>query len=197
MNPTLLFTRLSALAGRSENVEEYFHYELTSNPMSIFKSTFMRKPDKASLWSVILTKEKPTPSHSVKVIDGGSLLHQVDWSTSVTYADLLSQYFASVRKKFGDCIVIFDGYDTPSVKDHEHIRRSSGNKCKEIHFTKDMRVTSKREKFLSNNKNKTLLISVLQTELENDSQQVIVAQGDADALIVKEALQVYYMTNYL
>ena len=146
INPTLLFTRLSALAGRSENVENYFDYELTSNPISIFKSTITRKPDKASLWSCILMKEAGTTSQSVKVIDGGSLLHQVDWSTCVTYADLISTYVVYVRDKYGNCIGVFDGYNTPSVKDHGHMRRSSVNKCKEIKFTKDMRITSKRKK---------------------------------------------------
>ena len=49
INPSVLFTWLSALAGREENVEKYFKYELTTEPMSLFKDGIMRKPDKASL----------------------------------------------------------------------------------------------------------------------------------------------------
>ena len=49
INPAVLFTHLSALTGREENVEKYFDYELTTEPMSLFKDSAMRKPDKASL----------------------------------------------------------------------------------------------------------------------------------------------------
>ena len=71
INPTLLFNRLSALAGREENVEKYFGYELTTYPMSLFKDGIMRKPDKASLRKRMLTKEMSSPSIAKKVIDGG------------------------------------------------------------------------------------------------------------------------------
>ena len=125
MNSNLLFTRLSALAGREENVEKYFDHELTSYPMSLFKTSLMRKPEKASLRNAILLTETTACRSSVKVIDGGSLLHQVDWPVGVLYSDLLSHFVVSVRKRFGSCHIIFDGYDTPSVKDHEHIQRSS------------------------------------------------------------------------
>ena len=49
INPSVLFTRLSALAGREENVEKYFKYELTTEPMSLFKEGIMGKPDKTRL----------------------------------------------------------------------------------------------------------------------------------------------------
>ena len=88
----------------------------------------MRKSDKASLQSSFLTKDAVTTSKSVHVIDGGSFLHKVDWSTCVTYADLISKYVVYVQVKYLNCVVVFDGCDNPSVKDHEHMRRSSGNK---------------------------------------------------------------------
>ena len=95
-----------------------------------------------------------------------------------------------VRNRYGDCQDIFDGYGTPSVKDHEHMRRASQIKSKEIQFTDDMRVTTKRENFLSNNRNKTLLISRLEHKLKDDSQMVYVCPSDADTVIVKVALEV-------
>ena len=154
INPTLLFTRLSALAGREDNVQKYFDFELTTYPLSLFKAGIMRKPDKASLRNIVLTEETSSSCSTVKIVDGGSLLHQVDWPSGITYAELISHYVSFVRNRYGDCQVIFDGYGTPSVKDHEHMRRASQIKSKEIQFTDDMRVTTKRENFLSNNRKK-------------------------------------------
>ena len=38
INPTLLFTRLAVIAKREENVEQYFDFELTHCPESLFKN---------------------------------------------------------------------------------------------------------------------------------------------------------------
>ena len=86
------------------------------------------------------------------------------------------------------------GYDIASVKDHEHIRRSSRVKTKEMQLTDEMKVTIKREEYLSNSKNKTLLISKLKHHLEYDSQEVTVSRADADTVIVKVALKVRFYT---
>ena len=140
--------------------------------------------------NIVLTEETSSSCSTVKVVDGGSLLHQVDWPSGITYAELISHYVSFVRNRYGDCQVIFDGYGTPSVKDHEHMRRVSQIKSKKIQFTDDMRVTTKRENFLSNNRNKTLLISRLEHKLKDDSQMVYVCPSDADTAIVKVALEV-------
>ena len=46
INPTILFTRLTAMAQREEDVEKYFNYEMSPFPPSLFKDGLMRKPDK-------------------------------------------------------------------------------------------------------------------------------------------------------
>ena len=148
VNPTLLFTRLSALAGREENVASYFEYELTPFPMSLFKDGLMRKLDKASLRSLILTKESSSSDYSKKVIDGGALLHQVQWPLNVTYNELLDIHVRTVRKQFGECHVVFDGYDVPHIKDQEHLCRTAKSKTPEIQFRVDMCVVVKHEDFL-------------------------------------------------
>ena len=76
------------------------------------------------------------------------------------------------------------------MKDHEHMRRSTQVKCKKIQFTRDMRVTHKRENFLSNKKNKGILIAGLKSKLELDGQKVSVGETDADTIITKVALEV-------
>ena len=49
IKPTALFLRLIAIAQRTPKIEDYFHYELTADPMSLFKDGLMRKPNKALL----------------------------------------------------------------------------------------------------------------------------------------------------
>ena len=49
VSTTVLFKRLAAIAKREENDEKYFDYELTTEPMSLFKKNLMRSPDKLSL----------------------------------------------------------------------------------------------------------------------------------------------------
>ena len=189
INPTLLFTQLAALAGREENVQKYFKYELTTYPMSLFKDGVMRKPDKAALRNLILTAEVEAFDGQAKVVDGGALLHQIVWPTGITYGKLLAHHISSIRNRYGTCHVVFDGYDIPSVKDHEHLRRSTRVSSKQISFTNEMRVLTKREDFLSNNKNKSLLISKLKPLLEKDNQNVTLSKTDAYTDIVRVALE--------
>ena len=121
------------------------------------------------------------------------MLHTVHWPSNITYRELILIHSRSVRNMFGQCEVVFDGYTTNSVKDHEHLRRSSKVKCKEVQFLDEMKVIHKREDFLSNSKNKTLLISRLAQQLIEEGQEVTLAQSDADTIIVSSAVQVLFI----
>ena len=105
-------------------------------------------------------------------------------------SDILKHYVKSVRQTYGKCQIVFDGYEIPSIKDQEHLRRYMKSKSPEILFTNDMRVVSKREDFLSNKKNKTLFISRLCEMFYADGQEVLVSKADADTEIVKAAILV-------
>ena len=67
-----------AVAEREESLEQFFKYELTSEPMSIFKDGMMRKPDKPSLRKVLLPESESltlfrmtyNQSQSVILFDG-------------------------------------------------------------------------------------------------------------------------------
>ena len=96
----------------------------------------------------------------------------------------------TVRNKFGNVHIVFDGYSTRSTKDQEHQRRSSKNRSTDIKFTLDMPVAVKREDFLSNSSNKELLISKMTKSLVNDGQKVTRCESDADTDIAKVALKV-------
>ena len=48
IDPTILFTRLTAIAQTEEEACQQFYYELTSEPTALFKDGLMRKSSKAS-----------------------------------------------------------------------------------------------------------------------------------------------------
>ena len=113
IDPTSLFTRLIAVVDRSNTVEECFEYELTQEPTSLFKDSFMRKPNKSDRAKVITRDVEHLTSLPTgkKVVDGGALLHQVKWCKSSTYAEVLIQYGNYLEHRYGICTIVFDGYD--------------------------------------------------------------------------------------
>ena len=153
--------------------------------MSLFKDGLMRKSDKSRLKSLLLTHAKTMSDNSTKIIDGGALLHKVQWPANSTYSGVLRHYVTSVRNIYGTCLVVFDGYEVSSIKDQEHLRRYTNVKCPDINFTNDIKVVSTRKDFLSNTKNKTLFISRLSEMMTIDGQEVLISKADADTDIVK------------
>ena len=49
----------------------YIGYKLTLDPMSLFKDSTMRKPDKSPLRNILLAKEVVNTNIMGRVIDGG------------------------------------------------------------------------------------------------------------------------------
>ena len=80
----------------------------------------MRKPDKASLWKIILPEEIQSPSKNFTgtyVVDGGALLHRVIWSKGMKFKDIASEYSKYIIRNNGLACIVFDGYDdTLSLK---------------------------------------------------------------------------------
>lgn len=81
--------------------------------------------------------------------------------------------------------------DQPSTKDHEHARRAL--QCGSVSPTRRIDSSTKQvgrqEPFLANMVNKNGFIQVLMEHLSNAGVPVMQADGDADTLIVQEALQ--------
>ena len=103
LHTTHLFIRLIALVERTNDMEPYFGYELTTLPAAIFKDSLMRKPDKAGLCNE-LTQHAVVEDNSILgmfVLDGGSLLHKVKWPKVGTYHDVVMWYVWYVRPHFG------------------------------------------------------------------------------------------------
>ena len=88
-----------------------------------------------------------------------SLMHRIKWSKYATYAQIASLYSDFVLSKYGDAIVIFDGYNSkPSTKDTTRLRRASKSMSRQINFTEEMNCNVSKEDFLANLSNKTRII---------------------------------------
>ena len=138
-----------------------------------------------------LTVSEDRKDVNFRVIDGGALLHRIqNWPKSCTYLELYKYHVQSVRKMYGQCTIVFDGYKHSSTKDHEHKRRSGKVSTVEITLKDESMAHCRREDFLSNSKNKTQLIAMLRKHLLKDHQTVVRCKSDADTQIVKEAIKV-------
>ena len=126
INSIALFTRLAAVVKREENEESYFYYEMTNESMSLFKNMMMHKPDKPSLRKALVTNEESNKvdltlrqnNHSY-VMNGGALLHRVYWIKGSNFKKIAKIYVQYIRKHYGKCYIVFDGYESASTKSVE------------------------------------------------------------------------------
>ena len=195
IDPLILFTRLAAIIQRDGCVIDYFNYELTPEPTSLFKGGLMRKAAKSSLRNHILKKADGNVSSSSAscVVDGGALLHKIKWTQGSTFQDIIKSYLDYIRVRFREyqnlCIV-FDGYDDEmSIKATEHSRRSAQLSSSNVDVTEKMILTSNREVFLRNQINKKNFIKLLCQVLTQSGIDTLQSKGDADVLIVKKSLE--------
>ena len=93
-----------------------------------------------------------------------------------------------VLNKYGEAIVVFDGYKVASTKDLTHMRCSKGKLGPIVSFTPDMKLSCTKDLFLSNKTNKQNFISMLGAELQKYNCKVYHDSADADYLIVKKAI---------
>ena len=195
LNPTLLFTRLAAIAQREDDVEQYFDFELNTRPLSLFKNNLMRKPDKASLRKLLLTDAMRCEVDGITgkhVLDGGALLHKVHWVKGMKFHEVAEAYVNYVRRNYGTAFIVFDGYESAlSIKSNEHARRAgTRGSSHNVIIREDNEVAFSKERFLSNHHNKSELISLLADHLTENGQHVHVCKGDADTKIVSTTLEV-------
>ena len=150
----------------------------------------MRKPNKASLIQSLLGKDYQAVdqdgiiSTKYYVVDGGVLLRKVIWKQGSTFQEVVNDYRRYVRSNYGKPTISFDGYgNNPSTKDHEHFRRSlKSSGCP------DVKVPLNQHTFLSNDSDKSELISLISDKLEEDGCSIKHSPDDADTLIVETAL---------
>ena len=122
------------------------------------------------------------------VLNGGALLLIIPWNKGSTFSEIFKTYSDYVLNKYGEAIVVFDGYEVASTKDLTHMRRSKGKSGPIVSFTPNMKLSGTKDLFLSNKTNKQNFISMLGAELQKYNCKVYHDSADADYLIVKKAI---------
>ena len=123
-----MFNWMIAIAAREDNIEEFFHDELTQESMLLFKNGMMRRPDKSSLRKVIMPEEGAIKKDDIKncdtyVLNGGTLTHRVRWSKGTKFITIAETYVKYTRKNYRlNVTTVFDGYHNKITKSHEHLR---------------------------------------------------------------------------
>lgn len=100
----VMFNRMITVAEREESLEQFFEFELTSEPMSMFKEN-MRKPDKPSLRKVLLPDSlshtlEEIDKQMTSIIDGGALLHKVRWKKGMKFLEIGNLYVKYIENHY-------------------------------------------------------------------------------------------------
>ena len=106
-----------------------------------------------------------------------------------TCKDICDLYCNYVTQKYGGAIVVFDCYTSSSTKDMTQQRRAGGKTGTTVTFSDDMKVTMKKDHFLSNSSNKQFFINMLSSYLQTRNSQTRHSQADADPLIVQTSVE--------
>ena len=88
-----------------------------------------------------------------------------------------------------------DGYKESTTKFMTHQRRATGIIGVDITFTDEMKLSQKKDEFLSNSHNKQRFVNLLGEYLQRHGCVVHHARGDADLLIVTTAVQCAKLTT--
>ncbi len=78
----------------------------------------------------------------------------------------MKTYSDYVLNKYGEAIVVFDGYEVASTKDSTHMRRNKAKLGPVVSFTSDMKLSGTKDLFLSNKTNKQNYVTMLGAELQ-------------------------------
>lgn len=128
------------------------------------------------------------------VNDGGFLLHKVVWRKGEIFSFISDKYVKYVQKYYGrKAIIVFDGYSEDiakkSTKTSERLRQLTKPTSADISFEESISATMSQDKFLSNEKNKARLITMLKKKFQNAGHLVKQHEEDADTLIISTALE--------
>lgn len=113
------------------------------------------------------------PVDTKYVLDGGSLLQKLPWTSKLTLGDISKMYSRYVASKFSNCVVVFDGYSNgPTTKDVAHIRRSKGLTRRDVFFNENHHFVKNKNCFcLIHQTNRNLSSSYRMTYKSQDVAQ--------------------------
>ena len=189
IDPLTLFLLLIVLVERKpeKEIADYFNYELSPYPMSLFKDGVMRTAQKSKMKHFLLDGVSPVESQeAVRVADGGALLWCCDWKKGEPFKTIFQKY-SNFLTHLGIHTIVFDGYEL-SIKDATHQKRArvmSHN----VDIKDENSCPANRATYFVNYQNKENLIKTLAKHLKN-KLKMIECPSDADTTIVKESLMV-------
>lgn len=194
VSPQQLFNRILCVMNSEDCLRKAFKYELAPKPPCLFDDISLRKTNKAEL-AKKLESYFPCSSTSLSdtdyVLDGGYLLHAVNWPPRpATYEDVCNSYVSHIERNYGkSCVTIFDGYrGETSTKIEEQKRRSAGKSCADLNVEIHLPTVTGKDEFLCNSENKAQLIDLLTQKLRVNQMVVHQAEADADTLIAETAI---------
>ena len=95
-----------------EDITLCFNYELelTAIPTSVFKNYAMNKTAKAQLAKALMSNVKPSECNTqlYHFLDGGALIHRVQWQKGATYREIAKSYIKYVHQHYRHSCIIFD-----------------------------------------------------------------------------------------
>ena len=191
IDPQLLFQRLTLAAKSAHDLKVVFKYELCSYPPALFESPLLlseaQKPVLVdAMWALLQPSDIVGVNGEVQyMLDGRALLQRIPWKKGATYDEILSMYAEYDTKKYGQAIVVFDGYLNSSTKDMTHQRFLKSKLGATVSFTQNKHLTMTKREFLTNNFNKQRFVNKLGEALEKRSCRSCYASVDADLLIVQ------------
>lgn len=198
IDSALLFQRAFVMASSSEiDLKDILHHELSAYPTSLFESpSLLRHAEKSQLLkvfpSVNVNENSATEKnkiHGQYILDGGSLIHRLNWQNGLTYEEIAKKYSSFVLSHYGSALVVFDGYKCgQSIKDNTHARRSKAV-GQTVNFSAQMKFNGHKSTFLSNKMNKQRIIDLTGMHLTQQGCQVVHSNDDADLDIVMACVE--------
>ena len=121
----------------------------------IDKEGFLRKANKPQLANALWKMCNGDLSYLPEgvefhyVLDGGSLLHRIEWQKGSSFSHICQKYVNYIKNSFGSNVtVFFDGYGSePSTKDMAHLRRTKGKIVKSVHIDLIKTLNMQKEDF--------------------------------------------------
>uniref|UniRef100_A0A6P7G9N6 Uncharacterized protein LOC114339480 n=1 Tax=Diabrotica virgifera virgifera TaxID=50390 RepID=A0A6P7G9N6_DIAVI len=115
VSPQQLFNRIVCVMKSEDCLKEAFTYELAPKPPCLFDDVSLRKTNKSELAKRLESYfpcSSTSPSDTSYVLDGGYLIHAVNWPPRpATYEEVCNSYASYVERNYGiSCVTVFDGY---------------------------------------------------------------------------------------
>lgn len=192
IDSNFLFQRMLQSKPTEQQLEHYFHYELSPYPQSLFDETKMRKSTlKFDIFDKMEAEYTIRQGEECFVVDGEWLLRTYVWNTPNSYKGIFLLYVEYLRNLFGDKIIVIfedDGDISTDPATAEHFRLHPIPLSNEVIFEETMAATINGKKLLSNKQNKSRFVRMLMQNLSNAGIETLYRKPGSEATIVRNAI---------